>query len=284
MLYGPSGVGKSSLLRAAVARSLRELPEEPLVLVFARWSDDPAAALAAAVGAATGADNGSALECSSGTVGSGRLSHPRPDRGVLPLPRGRRWARFVRGSASGAADAPSASTCSSRSARTRSPSSTDSPAGLPASSQTRSGWTGSTARPNALRSSARSSAMRSSPAPRSRSSRSSSNASSTRPGRADRAGSRGLGADRGLRRRARIEAPYLQLVMQRLWEEERAAGSDVLRAETLDRLGGAERIVEDHLQGAMDELTGAARRRCPALQPPRYALRHEDRARRVRPR
>ena len=41
VLYGPSGVGKSSLLRAAVARSLRALPEEPLVVVFSSWSDDP---------------------------------------------------------------------------------------------------------------------------------------------------------------------------------------------------------------------------------------------------
>ena len=46
MLYGPSGVGKSSLLRAGVARSLRELPEQPLVVVFARWGDDPSRALA----------------------------------------------------------------------------------------------------------------------------------------------------------------------------------------------------------------------------------------------
>ena len=49
VLYGPSGVGKSSLLRAAVARSLRELPEEPLVVVFSSWSDDPNTALAEAV-------------------------------------------------------------------------------------------------------------------------------------------------------------------------------------------------------------------------------------------
>ncbi len=49
VLYGPSGVGKSSLLRAAVARSLRALPEEPLVVVFSSWSDDPNAALAEAV-------------------------------------------------------------------------------------------------------------------------------------------------------------------------------------------------------------------------------------------
>ena len=41
VLYGPSGVGKSSLLGAAVARSLRELPENPLVVVHSRWSDDP---------------------------------------------------------------------------------------------------------------------------------------------------------------------------------------------------------------------------------------------------
>ena len=50
VLYGPSGVGKSSLLHAAVARSLRALPEEPLVVVFSSWSDDPTVALSEAVG------------------------------------------------------------------------------------------------------------------------------------------------------------------------------------------------------------------------------------------
>ena len=63
VLYGPSGVGKSSLLGAAVARSLRELPEEPLVVVFSRWSDDPSAALSQAVAEASGGStNGSPLE------------------------------------------------------------------------------------------------------------------------------------------------------------------------------------------------------------------------------
>ena len=61
VLYGPSGVGKSSLLRAAVARSLRELPEEPLVVVFSRWSEDPAAALAEALAEATGSANAERL-------------------------------------------------------------------------------------------------------------------------------------------------------------------------------------------------------------------------------
>ena len=62
VLYGPSGVGKSSLLRAAVARSLRQLPEEPLVIVFSRWSENPAVALAEAVAEAEGGkSNGSPL-------------------------------------------------------------------------------------------------------------------------------------------------------------------------------------------------------------------------------
>jgi hypothetical protein len=52
-----------------------------------------------------------------------------------------------------------------------------------------------------------------------------------------------------------IEAPYLQLVMTRLWEEESAAGSSVLRLETLDRLGGAERIIPAHLEAAMAKLS-----------------------------
>jgi hypothetical protein len=52
----------------------------------------------------------------------------------------------------------------------------------------------------------------------------------------------------------RIEAPYLQLVLMRLWEEERRAGSRVLRLEMLEQLGGAERIVRAHLDAALDAL------------------------------
>ena len=60
----------------------------------------------------------------------------------------------------------------------------------------------------------------------------------------------GGGTDEG-----RIEAPYLQLVLARLWEVESERGSRTLRQATLRELGGAERIVEDHLERAMAALS-----------------------------
>jgi hypothetical protein len=53
---------------------------------------------------------------------------------------------------------------------------------------------------------------------------------------------------------ARIETPYLQMVMTRLWDEELRAGSPVLKLDTLNKLGGAEQILRSHLDGAMAEL------------------------------
>ena len=52
-----------------------------------------------------------------------------------------------------------------------------------------------------------------------------------------------------------VEAPILQLVMERLWEVERAQGSDWLRLDTLTELGGAERIVRTHLDAALAKLS-----------------------------
>jgi WD40 repeat protein len=65
----------------------------------------------------------------------------------------------------------------------------------------------------------------------------------------------GVGGARA--RDGRIEAPYLQLVMTRLWEDERRRGSERLRLDTLQRLGGAERIVRSHLSEALAALTPA---------------------------
>ncbi|MBN1173433.1 MAG: ATP-binding protein, partial [Micromonosporaceae bacterium] len=51
-----------------------------------------------------------------------------------------------------------------------------------------------------------------------------------------------------------IETPFLQLVMTRLWLEEAFAGSDALRLATLAALGGAEGIVGTHLDAVMADL------------------------------
>lgn len=57
----------------------------------------------------------------------------------------------------------------------------------------------------------------------------------------------------------RIETPYLQLVMSALWERERSQGSRVLRLGALEALGGAQAIVRSHLNRAMDGLSEAER-------------------------
>ncbi len=53
----------------------------------------------------------------------------------------------------------------------------------------------------------------------------------------------------------RVEAPYLQLVLMKLWDEEMAAGSKVLRRDTLRRLGESSSIVKKHLDTTMDAFT-----------------------------
>ena len=69
----------------------------------------------------------------------------------------------------------------------------------------------------------------------------------------------GQGSVGGNGRPLGIEAPYLQLVMQRLWDVERAQGSSTLRASTLLGLGGAGQVVADHLERAIEALTLAQR-------------------------
>jgi len=51
-----------------------------------------------------------------------------------------------------------------------------------------------------------------------------------------------------------VEAPYLQLVLERVWDEEHASGSQVLRLAALERLGGAQAIVGAHLERALSAL------------------------------
>jgi WD40 repeat protein len=68
-------------------------------------------------------------------------------------------------------------------------------------------------------------------------------------------GQSGRGSVEGAVDESRVETPFLQLVMQRLWEEERRAGSARLRLSTFRELGGAEQIVRDHLERALDALS-----------------------------
>jgi WD40 repeat protein len=52
-----------------------------------------------------------------------------------------------------------------------------------------------------------------------------------------------------------VEAPYLQLVLERLWDAEHSRASRRLRVETFHDLGGAAHIVEQHLERAMAALS-----------------------------
>lgn len=74
-----------------------------------------------------------------------------------------------------------------------------------------------------------------------------------------RLGGGGRGAEEG---EAGIEAPFLQLVMTRVWEKELGSGSRALRAQKLMDLGGAAAIVEGHLDRVMVELSAAEHRIC----------------------
>jgi WD40 repeat protein len=51
-----------------------------------------------------------------------------------------------------------------------------------------------------------------------------------------------------------VEAPYLQLVLERLWERERDSDSRVLRLATFREIGGARAIVREHVHGALGRL------------------------------
>ena len=55
--------------------------------------------------------------------------------------------------------------------------------------------------------------------------------------------------------RDEVAAPYLQLVMERLWDTEREQRSRKLRVRTLEELGGAQTIVRTHVDRALGDLS-----------------------------
>jgi WD40 repeat protein len=259
VLYGPSGVGKSSLLRASVARSLRELPEEPLVVVFSRWSENPEAALAEAVAEAGGGRNGSTVAA---------LQHAQSERDVyLVLDQAEEYFLY-HGDESGPgtfAEALPSILAAPYRVNVLVSLREDSLAKLDRFTGRIPGLFANTLRLDRLdRAAAEAAILR--PVDRFNALTASHVVveaglvarvlEEVGSGRIEPALG-GLGGVEAVADLARVEAPYLQLVMQRLWEEEQSLGSDTLRVETLDRLGGARQIVEEHLDGAMAELSPA---------------------------
>jgi WD40 repeat protein len=258
VLYGPSGVGKSSLLRAAVARSLRALPEEPLVVVFSSWSEDPNAALAEAVAEASGLETKASVVAALEEAQSGRdvyLVLDQAEEYFLYHADDSGPGSFSEALPAVLATLPRVNVLVSL--REDSLAKLDRFAGRVPS------LFGNTLRLDRLdRSAARAAVLR----PAERYAELTGETVIVEPALVERvldevgAGQiepalGGLGAVEGAGNGARIEAPYLQLVMQRLWDEEHAAEATTLRAATLDRLGGAQHIVEEHLEGAMAKLT-----------------------------
>jgi WD40 repeat protein len=261
VLYGPSGVGKSSLLRAAVARSLRALPEEPLVVVFSSWSDDPAAALA---GDVVSLCNGSGPPSARGLLEV--LEDAQDGRDVyLVLDQAEEYFLYHADDAGPGSFAEALPALLSQPLRLNVLVSLreDSLAKLDRFTGRVPGIFANTLRLDRLdRQAATAAIVR----PVERYAELTGETTDVEPALVARVlddvgaglirpALGGEGAVETGHDGVRIEAPFLQLVMQRLWEEERAVGSTTLRVETLDRLGGAQQIVEDHLAGAMERLT-----------------------------
>lgn len=223
VLYGDSGVGKSSLLRAGVIRRLRELEPGALVVLFDTWSDELGTTLREARQAESAYVILDQFEeyflYQGGSDGEGTLPyelpevmHENPRVNVLISLREDSLARL---------DAFKA--------------------GLPAvfanqlrlehldREAARAAIVGPVARWNEL----------------------TGESVEVEPELVDAVIDEVAGVgERG----GRIEAPYLQLVLERLWGEERLRGSSALQLSTLRSLGDAETIVREHLERALDVL------------------------------
>jgi Novel STAND NTPase 1 len=65
--------------------------------------------------------------------------------------------------------------------------------------------------------------------------------------------------------KVRIETPFLQLVMTRLWEKEQLGTSSKLQLKTLNDLGGATQIINKNLDKAMSDLSADEQRTAAAI-------------------
>ena len=276
VLYGPSGVGKSSLLRAGVAHRLRARAKENVeerghpeyvVVVYDQWSDDPVAALRQAVRDALAEQFGSALleEVEGEPLADtfGRWTEALACDLLLVLDQAEEYFLYHAEETGFARELPELVTRPRLRVRVLLALRDDALAKLDRFKGRIPNLFSNYLRLDHLdRASAREAIVR----PVERYNEGSGDSVEVEPALIDdvldqtAAGKVDLGeAGRGLAAgeadQSRIEAPYLQLVLERVWDEEREAGSDVLRAETLAALGGAESIVRTNLHRAVEELT-----------------------------
>jgi WD40 repeat protein len=258
VLYGPSGVGKTSLLRAGVARRLRTLIPAgestdggAAVVIVDRWRDDPVLAVAVAAGAATDIPLADAL--AERTITSGAELY-------LILDQMEEYVLYH-----GTDGGPLAGALEDVLTRPDLPVHVllgvrdDSLADLDALKRRLPGLFGNILRLDHLTRAAARSAIEGplrayvelgGPEVSAEDEFVEAVLDEVAAGRIERhLTGRGL-VEKSARAR-RVEAPYLQLVLERLWEVERERGSAVLRASTLEELGGASRIVEEHLEHAL---------------------------------
>ena len=253
VLYGPSGVGKSSLLLASVARALRALPEKPLVVIFSNWSEDPERALATAVAARAGLAAGALIDVVEQAQATRDVyvildqaeeyftyhGDPKGFESVLAeLVNGPLRVNVLvalREDALASLDRLKAAIPTMFGNVLRLDR-LDRAAGAAAIVRPIERWNelegGGVVAEAALVEAVLDGVG--------------TGRVELGPGAAGSPTSNG--GSRG------IEAPYLQLVMQRLWEVERERGSDTMRVSTLEHLGGARRIVAHHLERAMSRL------------------------------
>ncbi len=258
VLYGPSGVGKSSLLAAAVARWLRELPEQPVVVVFSAWSESPAAAIAQAVAAEAGID-------ADGTLAE-VVERACEVRGEVYLLLDQVEEYFLYHPASGPLEQELAVLLRGATrANVLLSLREDALAKLDRFKAPIPGILDNYLRLDRLSREAGRAAV---VLPLGRWHELGGDPVEIEPELAEavldqvaagriRAGLGGSGTVAEDAGEERIEAPYLQLVLERIWDVEREQGSSTLRRSTLDQLGGAAQIVAAHLERAMEALTPA---------------------------
>jgi WD40 repeat protein len=252
VLYGPSGVGKSSVLLACVTRRLRSLPERPLVVVFSSWANAPETALAAAVAGAAGVEaQGSLAETLHEAVRA---------RGEAYLILDQAEELFLYHGEALVEQLPMLVNSEDLHAHVLLSIREDALARLDVFKRRLPDVLGNYLRLDRLDRAAARSAI-TGPIGRFNELVPGTGASiepalveavldEVAEGRIDHDGGAAATAGAGVDQR-RVETPYLQLVLERLWHVEQGCGSSRLRRETLDQLGGAQRIVAEHLEDAL---------------------------------